>query len=128
MLRRMLLIALASSFGCCWLGCTRSAPPAGAYDRSAARETLVAALDAWQRGQGGQLAQRQPPIRFADDDFRSGSRLVAYELAEADGLFGPHQDVPVKLTLLDRRGRTVTKSVSYQITLSPGLAVLRTDS
>lgn len=85
------------------------------------------ALDAWKRGQARDLAHRSPPIRFSDEDFAAGWRLGDYELVEPDAPVAPFRDVPVILALRDARGRTARRETAYQVTTSPGLAVLRSD-
>lgn len=108
------------------LGCSRGVTTIE-YDASAARRTLVAALDAWKQARGNQLAKRQPPIRFVDDDWLGGWQLMDFQIRDDEAAFGPFRDVPVVVTLRDRTGRTVGKQVRYQVTLKPALAVLRSD-
>lgn len=96
------------------------------YDRRAARELLVAALDAWKQGKVADLSRRTPPVRFVDEDHAAGAVLVAYELAD-DADVRPFVTVPVKLSLRDRRGQTRQVEAGYQVTLEPRLAVLRAD-
>ena len=79
------------------------------------------------KGQVDSLTKRQPPIRFEDDDLRSGLTLVAYELSPRDGPIRAYDDVSVKVSLRDRQGATFEKTVVYQVTLEPNLAVLRGD-
>ena len=47
---------------------------------------LTTALDAWKDGTAATLAQRDPPIRFADDDCVAGRRLIAYRLEDPEVL------------------------------------------
>ena len=107
-------------------GCS-SKPASPPYEPTQAVETLGAALDAWCAGQVDSLAKRQPPIRFEDDDFRSGLVLVTYELVPREGPIRAHDDVSVHLSLRDQQGATHEKTVVYQVTLEPSLAVLRND-
>lgn len=102
-----------------------TAPPP--HDPELAKNTLQAALDAWKRGEAGALARRVPPIRFVDDDFVTGWRLVDYALEEPDMPIKPHADVAVILSLKDPRGKAVRRETRYQVTTSPRLAVLRSD-
>lgn len=97
------------------------------YDSERARETLVAVLDAWQGGRAGELRRRKPSIRFADDDHRSGMRLVSYEIVAPTVAIQPFQGVDVRLTLRDRSGKTSQRTATYQVVLEPGRAVLRSD-
>jgi hypothetical protein len=111
------------------IGCARTAPQgeAAKYDPDRARDALVAAMEAWKKGQAGTLAKRQPPIRFVDDDFVAGMSLVEYEVDEPDAPIALHTDVLVILSLKDRRGKPVRREAHYQIATEPALAVLRSD-
>jgi hypothetical protein len=97
------------------------------YEPDKARVALVAALDAWKKGEAAKLARATPPIRFVDDDFTTGMRLSDYELEEPDAPIGLHTNVPVILSLRDKRGRTIRREAHYQVATEPGLAVLRSD-
>ena len=110
-------------------GCSRSGPSPTdpAYDSDQARSTLTSALDAWKKGEAKALTRRNPPIRFVDDDLAAGLRLNDFEIQDPHGPIALHQDVPVSLSLRDRRGKVINREVHYQIALSPGLAVLRSD-
>jgi hypothetical protein len=110
-------------------GCGRPAEPTVEvrHDSEQARSALVAALDAWKKGEAKALAKRVPPIRFLDDDLAAGCRLSDYELMEPDAPIRPHENVPVILSLRDPRGKSVRRETSYQVSTDPGLAVLRSD-
>lgn len=118
-----LLVSLAVLGGC---GGNAVSPPQPAYDAQAARDTLTVALDAWKAGQVPDLHKRTPPVRFSDDDLTMGAALVSYTIG-TEAKFGPHQDVPVELTIRDRQGKSVTKQAIYQVALEPQRAVLRND-
>jgi hypothetical protein len=106
-------------------GCAR-APELG-YDPDQARAALVTALDAWKKGEARSLAQRNPPIRFNDDDFMAGLRLSDYEIEEPDREIQSHKDVEVILSPRDARGMVIRREARYQVATRPGLAVLRSD-
>ncbi len=125
MIRRLLPLLMLTLAGCSGDG--RPVFNDANYDAESARRTLVAALDAWQAGRAGELARRKPPIRFVDDDQRAGLRLMSYELADPAVTIRPFADIDVQLTVRDRSGKTMQRTATYQIVLSPGLAVLRTD-
>jgi hypothetical protein len=98
-------------------------------DPDLAQQTLIEALDAWKSKQLKELARRDPPIRFADDDQVAGSHLLEYEIESVhSSQFLPFKNVIVTLELEDIRGKTLTKRVSYQITTGPGLSVLRSNN
>jgi hypothetical protein len=110
-------------------GCSGSSPPASqtSYDSEKARTALVAALDAWKKGEAKSLAKREPPIRFVDDDLIAGLRLSDYEIDEPDLPVKPHQDVSVRLSLRDARGQRIQREARYQIGTGSTLSVLRSD-
>jgi hypothetical protein len=111
------------------VGCSRGArdPAEPPQDEVRARTALVSALDAWKQGKGKDLSKQQPPIRFVDEDFAAGYRLVEFDLVEPDAPILPFKNVPVILSLRDPRGRTVRRETAYQVTTSPAIAVLRSD-
>jgi hypothetical protein len=121
---RMLPVLLAVVTGCS--GSSRPASEAP-YDSEQARAALIAALDAWKKGEAKSLTKRNPPIRFADDDLLAGLRLSDYEIEEPDLPFKLHQDVSVILSLRDARGKSVQREARYQVGTDPTLAVLRSD-
>jgi len=110
-------------------GCSRGTEPAvGArYDSEQARTALIAALDAWKKGEARALARRDPPIRFVDEDCAAGLRLSDYEIEDPDAPAGPHENIHVILALRDARGNVVQRETKYQVATEPALAVLRSD-
>jgi hypothetical protein len=121
---RLLPVLLAVVSGCS--GPSRPAPEAP-YDSEQAKTALIAALDAWKKGEAKSLTKRDPPIRFVDDDLLAGLRLSDYEIEEPDRPFKLHQDVAVILSLRDARGQRVRREARYQVGTVPTLAVLRSD-
>jgi hypothetical protein len=121
---RMLPILLAVVAGCSGSSQPSSAAP---YDCEKANAALVAALDAWKKGEAKSLTKRNPPIRFVDDDLLAGLRLSDYEIEEPDRPIRLHQDVEVILSLRDARGKGVRREARYQVGTHPTLAVLRSD-
>jgi hypothetical protein len=97
------------------------------HDPERARVALIAALNAWKQGEARDLARRQPPIRFVDDDFAAGWRLTEYEIEEPDAPILAYRNVAVILALRDPRGKAVRRETSYQVATDPALAVLRSD-
>ena len=118
----MALLAVAA-------GCSGPSGPANQapHDSEKARAALVAALDAWRKGDAKSLAKREPPIRFVDDDLVTGFKLTDYEIEEPDRPIRPHEDVAVILSLRDARGKGARREARYQVGTDPGLAVLRSD-
>jgi hypothetical protein len=121
---RMFPVLLAVVTGCS--GSSR--PPAEVpYDSEKARTVLVAALDAWKKGDAKSLTKRNPPIRFVNDDLLAGLRLSDYEIEEPDTPNRLHQDVEVILSLRDARGKSLRREARYQVGTDPALSVLRSD-
>ena len=111
-------------------GCGASERPSVddlSYDSASAKTALLSALDAWKQGRAAELARRKPAIRFADEDWSSGWRLTEYQLADPDLEIRPFTGVRVQLLLKDRKGQTAKRLAAYQVSLRPGLAVLRSD-
>jgi hypothetical protein len=110
-------------------GCRAGEVPLAAprYNPEQARAALVAALDAWKKGEAKALATRKPPIRFVDDDLVQGMRLLEYEIEEPEGPTALHQNVNVILSLRDAQGKPVRREARYQVAIEPMLAVLRSD-
>jgi hypothetical protein len=121
---RLLPVLLAVVLGCS--GCSQPAAEAP-YDSDGARTALIAALDAWKKGEAKSLAKRNPPIRFVDDDLISGHKLSEYEIDEPDLPLKLHQDVPVILEMRDAQGKRVRREARYQVSTEPALSVLRSD-
>ena len=123
-LSALALLALAA-------GCSRSQSPVAddlTYDSMRPKELLVTVLDAWKQRRAVDLRRRQPPIRFADDDWTGGWHLVEYEINEGGFPLRPFKNIKVALTLRDRQGNVLQKQATYQIVLHPGPSVLRTDT
>jgi hypothetical protein len=121
---RVLPVLLAALTGCS--GSSQPSPEAP-YDAEKARTALVAALDAWKKGEAKSLMKRNPPIRFVDDDLLAGLRLSDYEIEEPDTPIRLHEDVEVILSLRDARGKSIRREARYQVGTYPALAVLRSD-
>ena len=121
---RILPLLLAVATGCSGPSRPSTDPP---HDSDQARIALVAALDAWKKGDAKSLTKRKPPIRFVDDDQMAGLRLSEYEIEEPDRPIQLHQDIAVILSLRDARGKSIRREARYQIGTDPTLAVLRSD-
>jgi hypothetical protein len=121
---RILPVLLAALAGCSGSSRPQSEVP---YDSEKARTALVAALDAWKKGEVKSLTKRTPPIRFVDDDLLAGLRLSDYEIEEPDIPIKRHQDVSVLLSLRDARGKSIHREARYQVGTDPNLSVLRSD-
>ena len=120
----MLSVLLAIVTGCSG---PSSTSPEVSFDAERARTALVAALDAWKKGEAKSLKKHSPPIRFEDDDLLAGLRLVEYEIEDPDRPIKLHEDVEVILELKDASGKGVHREARYQVGLEPAVSVLRSD-
>jgi len=104
-------------------GCGGSLPPMANPERATA--ALQAALDAWQRGETEQSLQaRAPAIHVNEPDWRSGRKLVKFELGNGE----PHAQswrCEVTLILLDEGIESAPVSARYMIDTDPALVVVR---
>ena len=123
---------LLTLFVVCLAGCGRVSVSVttgsdASYDSAVAKQTLITALDAWKQGKAGTLAKQKPPIRFSDDDFRAGFRLVEYKLATPEEPIQQSRSVTVVLSISRGKGAPVEREALYQVSLKPQPAVLRAD-
>lgn len=110
------------------LGCAKLLDENSDEDQERARDVLLISLQTWKAGQAATLSKRVHPIRFGDDDYRSGLTLIDFALEAPDVPIHPFRDVRVKLTMKDGAGTTQTRVVTYQIGLDPKVTVLRSDN
>jgi hypothetical protein len=116
-------VVLIALVGCGWL--TGSKLSEEKVEQS--RHVLISVLDAWKTGQAHTLAAQTPPIRFQDDDYMAGWRLVDYQLVNPKQQIQSFRDVPVQVNLIDRQGKPLQKTVTYQVGLDP-ITVQRSDN
>jgi hypothetical protein len=113
------MLALAALSGCG----SGAAQPA---DPDAARAALLSALDAWKKGEPPEsLGSAQPPIQVSDWRWRSGAKLVRYEIAQRDRAVGADLRCPVELWIDAGRGKTSRELAEYNVSTHPALTVSR---
>jgi hypothetical protein len=113
------IVALTALGGC------GSATPQGA-DQDAARAALQTALDAWKRGDTPDaLSKAEPPIQVSEWQWRSGAKLVRYEIAKGDRPVGADLRCPVQLWFEGARGKAARESTEYNVSTHPALTVSR---
>src|SRR6059058_3092357 len=96
------------------IGCGGASKPQPA-DPEQARTALRVALDAWQQGGAAEsLKDRRPALIVVDYEWRSGYRLVRYQL-EKDEPLGADLRCHVKLSLQNNRGKSVQKTAIYSV-------------
>jgi hypothetical protein len=112
---------------CAFVGCSDVTSPEEVMDSDEMLNVLTSALSAWKDGAADTLAQRDPPIRFVDDDFAEGRQLIAYDLEDPEAVIEPFQNVFVTLSLKAADGKTLERTVGYQVSLEPSPSVLRSE-
>jgi hypothetical protein len=122
------VVVLVLVIGALASGCNgpNHVPPAAA-DSTAARSALETALAAWKQGSSPeQLAQNEPPIAVADEDWLADVKLVDYQLLPGEEAAGVSIRWPVRLTLASGAGRKTIDAV-YVIATSPAIHIARAD-
>jgi hypothetical protein len=91
-----------------------------------ARTTLTQTLDAWKAGKSpDDLKSLSPKIVAQDMDWQRGMTLKRYELL-GDGVErDANLECQVKLSLVDKQGQAVEKTVTYIVGTDPVLTVFR---
>jgi hypothetical protein len=108
-------------------GCRRHAPPAPA-DPDKAREVLQTTLTAWQKGESADSLRRQwPAITAVDPKWKSGHRLVRYEIADNHEVVGSDVQCRALLVLEPARGKQLQEKAVFRVSTSPALVVVRTE-
>ena len=106
-------------------GCGRGAQGLS-LDKSVARESLAAALDAWKAGETpGSLKDRSPSIVVGDPDWNSGRRLEAYKLLPEETDDGTNLHATAELVLQDARAGRQTQRITYVVGTDPVITVFR---
>lgn len=120
---RGLLLALCLFFGTA--GCTGQ-KHAAPVKPELARESLRTVLDSWKRGDDlASLRQASPSITVQDLDWKSGYKLLDYEIV-GDGKYDDANLLcPVKLKMQDPKGNAVTREVTYMVGTDPVITVFR---
>jgi hypothetical protein len=109
------------------VGCS-SSPVELVGDEEEANTLVAEALDAWKAGQKPDALQAsQPALHIADEDWRAGNVLKAYEVAKNPQAAGSHWRVSAVLTLSADGQPETTKNVAYAVTMEPAITILRAD-
>jgi hypothetical protein len=107
------------------IGCGRS-PKVAAPDPVKARETLIAVLDGWKEGQApDSFQQLTPPVHVLDGDWMHGGKLTDYMIAGEGEVAHNNYAIPVKISLQNARGLRSERTVTYLVSTSPTLSVMR---
>ena len=101
-------------------------PPAA--DAEAARQALEKALAQWQAGQTAEmLAMAEPKTYVNDYDWRDGRKLKQFAVAGPAEEVGLQVRVPVALDVEHPSGQVVRSQVSYSISTTPVVSIVRDD-
>ncbi|MDX2037136.1 MAG: hypothetical protein SFX72_10825 [Isosphaeraceae bacterium] len=110
------------------IGCGDAQPPAPA-DPSIARSALLAALEAWKRGESAPVAREgAPSIRVSDEDWHFGSKLESFQIENREARRGASLELSVILSLRNPKGKRSTKRVTYEVLTDPEPIVIRQES
>ncbi len=119
----VMCIALIALVGCGWLAGSKLSEE----EVEQSQRVLISVLEAWKTGQAHTLSAQTPPIRFQDDDYMAGWQLVGYQLVNPNQVIQSFRDVPVQVNLIDRQGKPLQKTVTFQVGLDP-ITVQRSDN
>lgn len=110
------------------LACLGCGPTAQQADPEQAQQTLTRALDAWRRGDSLEsLRSSAPAVTVVEPHWQQGVRLVRYEVTSPGLPSGFDQQIVVKLSLQDRKGRPFQEKALYNVSSSPARVVVRSD-
>jgi hypothetical protein len=111
---------------CLVCGCSRGLPEPPDADH--ARQALVSALDAWQRGdKAADLQSRDPALHIADVDWQQGGQLQGYKILPGQQARASSLRVQVSLSLRDSRGKVTEKRTAYLVGTRPVITIIRED-
>lgn len=101
-------------------------PPASNPD--VARQALEKALAHWQAGQTADtLASASPQIYVNDYDWQDGRKLKQFQLAGPAEEVGLQVRLPVALEVEQSGGQIVRSQVSYSVSTTPVVSIVRED-
>ncbi|MBI5760291.1 MAG: hypothetical protein HZA46_17385 [Planctomycetales bacterium] len=93
-----------------------------------AKKVLSTALDAWKSGQkSDQLQSGKPVVYVADEDWRAGATLKAYQLSGAPEQRGGHWRVSAVLTVAAVGKPEAQKPVAFAVTMGSSINITRVD-
>lgn len=84
------------------------------------------ALEVWKNdGKSEELASQAPPVEFHEALWKSGEKLVGFEMGNAsyvDAVSAVRCEV--KLTVRNKKGKERTENVLYDVTLGPPVKIV----
>jgi hypothetical protein len=109
------------------LGCTGQSPP-NPSDPAAGKELLEKALDAWKRGESHEAyKQSTPSITVIEHAWKSGAKLIDFEIAGDYESAGYDVRFKVTLNLIDKGGSPKKQKALYNVCTTPALVVKRAE-
>ena len=95
-------------------------------DLEVARQSVVAALEAWKQGETpDQLQTRTPPIEFHDDDWQNDAKLHDYKVKKVYRDTDGRPRCVVVLSVERRGGKVVSVQLTYQANTDPKIVIDR---
>jgi hypothetical protein len=93
-----------------------------------ARQALEKALSQWQAGQTAEsLAAASPQVYVNDFDWKDGRKLKQFQVAGPTEEVGLQVRLPVALDVEQATGQVVRSQVSYSVSTSPVVSIVRDD-
>jgi hypothetical protein len=120
----VVVVWIAAIAGC---GGKNQIPPPAA-DAAVARSALEKALNLWRnRVTLEELKGVDPPITVADYEWRSGRRLIEFQILPGEQPLGTSIHWPVRLKVVQSDGREQVADVTYIVSTSPIIHISRQD-
>jgi hypothetical protein len=114
-------LAMTGACGCAPNG--RQPPP---LDRIVAQKALETVLTAWKNGRRPEsLREERPPIVVGEPDWEQGWHLISHRAGKTSWDDGSNQYVEMVLTLRKDAGAPMERTVTYVISTSPVITVIR---
>jgi hypothetical protein len=121
-----IILGMAATLALVGCGGPKIISPSGNPEE--AKKVLSTALDAWKSGQkSDQLQSGKPVVYVADEDWRAGATLKAYQLSGAPEQRGGHWRVPAVLTVVPVGKPEEQKSVAFAVTMGASINIARAD-
>ena len=121
------LLVLAGLLPVCGCGESNQAMPPPS-NPEVARQALEKALSHWQSGQTADaLASATPQMYVNDFDWRDGRKLKQFQLAGPPEEVGLAVRLPVALDVENGLGQVIRSQVSYSVSTTPVVSIVRDD-
>lgn len=122
-----LLLVLGGMLWLCGCGEADQAMPPPS-NPEAARQALEKALAHWQSGQTADaLASATPQMYVSDFDWRDGRKLKQFQVAGPPEEVGLQVRLPVAIDVEDGSGQVIRSQVSYSVSTTPVVSIVRDD-